>query len=148
MCISLPMKLKSLLHLSVLAVASATLLPSDAIAGRKSVSQSRPESSYRNVFVSPDKKVRAAVFFPDESIRSLRDMESRVVLICNSPPCEPYSGTVRGAGEIMASQDFSSASGMNAYFVSRGKWSPDSEFFVFTLTSSGGHSPWHRPIGV
>ena len=72
MCISLPMKLISLLHLSVLAVASATLLPSDATAGRKSVSPSRPEFSYRNVFVSPDKKVRAVVFFPDESIRYLR----------------------------------------------------------------------------
>ena len=75
-------------------------------------------------------------------------MESRVVILCNSPPCEPYSGTVRGTGEIMASQDFSSASGINGYFVSRGKWSPNLEFFVYTLTSSGGHSPWHRPIGV
>ena len=25
------------------------------------------------------------------------------------------------------------------------KWSPDSQFFVYSLSSSGGHSPWSFP---
>src|SRR5260370_40443831 len=35
---------------------------------------------------------------------------------------------------------------MNGYYVYRAKWSPDSQFFVYSLVSSGGHSPWQFPI--
>ena len=35
---------------------------------------------------------------------------------------------------------------MNGYYVFRAKWSPDSQFFVYSLISSGGHSPWSFPI--
>ena len=29
--------------------------------------------------------------------------------------------------------------------VVRTAWTPDSQFFVYTLTSSGGHQPWYCP---
>ena len=25
-------------------------------------------------------------------------------------------------------------------------WTPDSQFFVYNLANSGGHSPWHLPV--
>src|SRR5262249_54357649 len=36
----------------------------------------------------------------------------------------------------------------NGYYVYRAKWSPDSQFFVYSLVSSGGHSPWQFPMMV
>jgi hypothetical protein len=27
--------------------------------------------------------------------------------------------------------------------VQKNEWTPDSQFFVFSTASSGGHSPWH-----
>jgi hypothetical protein len=30
--------------------------------------------------------------------------------------------------------------------IDHGKWTPDSMFFVFNTSFSGGHQPWHRPI--
>jgi hypothetical protein len=52
------------------------------------------------------------------------------------------------AGDTLASKDYSSPRGTNGYYVYRAQWSPDSQFFVFSLTSSGGHSPWSYPIMV
>ncbi|MGO8952034.1 MAG: hypothetical protein ACLQF2_01665 [Rhodomicrobium sp.] len=37
---------------------------------------------------------------------------------------------------------------MNGYYVYVAKWSPDSQFFVYSTMSSGGHSPWSFPIMV
>jgi hypothetical protein len=38
--------------------------------------------------------------------------------------------------------------GMEGYYVVTAKWSPDSHFFVYSLSSSGGHSPWSFPLMV
>jgi hypothetical protein len=37
---------------------------------------------------------------------------------------------------------------MNGYYVDNARWSPDSQFFAFSMVSSGGHSPWSFPIMV
>ena len=34
--------------------------------------------------------------------------------------------------------------GNHGQIVERAAWTPDSRFFVFTTSSSGGHSPWHH----
>jgi hypothetical protein len=124
--------------------ASAMLLPADVIAeaacsGHKLLSTPRPEWSCRNVaaqiFVSPDKTTRALVIPASVSLDATPDMESRVVMRSR-------------AGNTMISKDHSSPRGMNGYYVYRAKWSPDSQFFVYSLTSSGGHSPWSFPIMV
>jgi hypothetical protein len=62
-------------------------------------------------------------------------MESRVVLRSSD-------------GTTLTSQDYSSPRGANGYYVVHGQWSPDSQYFVFSMSSSGGHSPWSFPIKV
>jgi dipeptidyl aminopeptidase/acylaminoacyl peptidase len=53
---------------------------------------------------------------------------------------------VRSArGKLLAQEDFTSQDGEHGYAVSKAEWTPDSQFFVFSLESSGGHSPWHSP---
>jgi hypothetical protein len=52
------------------------------------------------------------------------------------------------AGDTMMSKDYSSTDGEHGYYVHQGEWSPDSQFFVYSLMSSGGHSPWQMPIMV
>jgi len=99
----------------------------------------RAEASCRKIvpqiYVSPDKAMRALVFPTDISLDTTPDMESRIVVRSNS-------------GVTVTSLDHSSPRGMNGYYVYRAKWSPDSQFFVYSLTSSGGHSPWSFPIMV
>jgi hypothetical protein len=34
------------------------------------------------------------------------------------------------------------------YYVYRAKWSPDPQYFVYSMVSSGGHSPWQFPTMV
>jgi hypothetical protein len=99
----------------------------------------RPEAScllvIPRVYVSPDKALRASVLPVDVSLDATPDMESRVVI------------RTRG-GETVTSKDYSSPRGMNGFYVVEAKWSPDSEFFVYSMSSSGGHSPWSFPIMV
>jgi hypothetical protein len=79
--------------------------------------------------------MRALVFPADISLNASPDMESRVVIRSS-------------AGDTVTSRDHSSPRGANGYYVVSAKWSPDSQFFVYSLTSSGGHSPWSFPIMV
>jgi hypothetical protein len=81
------------------------------------------------IFLSPDKTMRAVVLPADVSLDTTPDMESRVVIRSSD-------------GETLTSQDHSSPRGMNGHYVYGAKWSPDSQFFVYSLVSSGGHSPW------
>ena len=52
------------------------------------------------------------------------------------------------AGTKLTSKDYSSPGGANGYYVLNAKWSPDLQFFVYSMMSSGGHSPWSFPIWV
>jgi hypothetical protein len=51
-------------------------------------------------------------------------------------------------GDTLTSKDYSSPRGTNGYYVVDAKWSPDSQFFVYSMASSGGHSPWSFPMMV
>lgn len=107
--------------------------------GHNLLSTPRPETSCQTilakVFPSPDSKTRATVLPADISLNATPDMESRVV--------------IRAADDnTLNSVDHSSPRGMNGYYVDRAQWSPDSQFFVYNLVSSGGHSPWQHPIMV
>jgi hypothetical protein len=129
--------------LAVLGMAAA-LLPANAAdrircSGHELLSKPRPEGSCSDlkprIYPSPDGAARAVVFPADISLDSTPDMESRVVL--------------RGSkGDTLTSKDHSSPRGMNGYYVVTAKWSPDSQFFVYSLSSSGGHSPWSFPMMV
>ncbi len=107
--------------------------------GHRLLAAPRSESSCTRlkfeIYTSPDKTVHAVVYPSDVSLNTTPDMESRVVIRSSN-------------GETFASQDYSSSRGMNGHYVYEAKWSPDSNYFVFSLTSSGGHSPWSFPIWI
>jgi len=133
-----------LTRLLVLSTLPALLLPTDAFAdaecsGHRLLPSPRPEASCQTlvpeIFVSPDKAVHALVFPADISLNATPDMESRVVFRASN-------------GDTLTSKDYSSPRGMNGYYVYRAQWSPDSQFFVYSMVSSGGHSPWSFPIMV
>jgi hypothetical protein len=111
----------------------------DPCTGHQLLRTRRPESSCSNVkpriYPSPDGTLRAVVFPVDISLDATPDMESRIVIRSRK-------------GDTLASKDYSSARGFNGYHVVNAKWSPDSKFFVYSMSSSGGHSPWQFPMAV
>jgi hypothetical protein len=116
--------------LAILVVTAACIMPlRDALArepcsGHQLLKTPRPGASCLDVapkvFVSPD---------------ATPDVESRVVIRTRS-------------GETITAKDYSSPRGENGLYVVEAKWSPDSQFFVYSMSSSGGHSPWSYPIMV
>jgi hypothetical protein len=79
--------------------------------------------------MSPDQKLRACVLSVgkrpnppfNESRVEIRDMK----------------------GAVLVTKDFKSPDGEHGRNVQKAEWSPNSQFFVFSTASSGGHSPWH-----
>jgi hypothetical protein len=127
-----------------LSVAAALLLPRAALAdtpcsGHELLPAPRPQGSCQTVkpksFTAPDKKTNASVLAVDKSLNATPDMESNVVIRSS-------------AGATLASKDYSSPDGANGYYVLNAKWSPDSQFFDYSMMSSGGHSLWSFPIWV
>ena len=126
------------------AVVAAALLSSQAqsemrCTGHQVLRKPRPEASCQfitpEIFISPDKAIHASVLPVGVSLYATPDMESRVVIRSSD-------------GDTLTSEDYSSPRGMNGHYVYFAKWSPDSQFFIFSLTSSGGHQPWSFPIIV
>jgi hypothetical protein len=52
----------------------------------------------------------------------------------------------RLTGGLLQAYDFSSDDGTHGYGVDGAQWTADSQFFVFRMRSSGGHSPMWAPI--
>jgi hypothetical protein len=84
-------------------------------------------SAKTTTFKSPDGKMVAVIIsLPEknsEAIVELRTFQSRTI----------------------DRQVFTSADGQHGYYVSKAQWTPDSKFFVYSLESSGGHSPMVVP---
>jgi hypothetical protein len=49
------------------------------------------------------------------------------------------------AGKTLFTKSFSSEDGEHGYNVVAAKWTDDSQFFVFSMASSGGYELWHYP---
>jgi hypothetical protein len=129
---------------TVVGVSSASMLSAAALAdvrctGHEMLSTPRPESScltvIPQVYASPDAALRALVLPVDVDLNVTPDMESRIVIRTSE-------------GKLLISKDYSSPRGANGYYVFRAEWSPDSQFFVYSMSSSGGHSPWSFPMWV
>jgi hypothetical protein len=43
-------------------------------------------------------------------------------------------------GNVVSKKDFTSDDNEHGYYVAKAQWTPDSQFFVYSLESSGGHS--------
>jgi hypothetical protein len=78
---------------------------------------------------SPDGTLRAVV----KPARNQNVDESRVSILDSG-------------GKQLRTHDFSSSNGDHGYRVDGAQWTPDSQFFVFRMRSSGGHSPMYAPL--
>ncbi|MDQ6764885.1 MAG: hypothetical protein M3Z22_02115 [Verrucomicrobiota bacterium] len=78
---------------------------------------------------SPDQKLRACILSVGKH---------------GAPPFNESRVEVHDAqGALLATKDFKSPDGEHGRNVQKNQWSSDSQFFVFSTASSGGHSPWH-----
>lgn len=51
-------------------------------------------------------------------------------------------------GKTVLKRDYSSSDPEHGFGVKKALWTPDSQFFLYSLESSGGHSGWHFPIDI
>jgi hypothetical protein len=130
--------------LAIGGLSAAAFVPVPALAevvcsGHKLLPRPRPELSCSSIkpriYPSPDGALRALVFPVDVSLYATPDMESRIVIRTSN-------------GDTVTSKDYSSPRGTNGHYVVNAKWSPDSQFFVYSMSSSGGHSPRSFPMMV
>ena len=49
-------------------------------------------------------------------------------------------------GSILCAKNYGSEDGEHGFRVEHSAWTPDSQFFVYSMSSSGGHQAWHAPI--
>ena len=55
---------------------------------------------------------------------------------------------IRRGRALIKRRSFASDDGEHGFGVTNSAWTPDGEFFLFSMQSSGGHQPWHWPIYV
>ena len=80
---------------------------------------------------------------PDQQLRAC-------VLSVGKHPNPPFNESrveIRNMkGMVLATKDFKSPDGEHGRNVQKREWSPDSQFFVFNVESTGGHQPGHLPV--
>lgn len=47
--------------------------------------------------------------------------------------------------DLLCALDYSSVDHEHGFGIVKAAWTPDNDYFVFSLTSSGGHQAWHAP---
>ncbi len=112
------------------------------------IAQSRPDTNAADTYPSPDGQLVATVI-PSGKEKGRERAESRVEIR-------------RKDGALLCVHDFSSADGArtdaafcarlllrrgeHGYGVDGAQWTPDSQFFVFPMSNSGGHMPLYVPV--
>ena len=82
------------------------------------------------LFASPDRRLVARVIGVGGP--GFEERESRIELQTKS-------------GDVLGMRDFRSRDGQHGFSVMHGEWSKGGRWFVFNVTSSGGHQPWRYP---
>ena len=122
------MLIQSVVGVSSAPVFSAEALADDSCTGHELLSIPRSASSCLTVspqiYASPDATLSALIFPVDVDLHATPDMESRIVIRTSD-------------GKLLTSKDYSSPRGANGYYVVGAKWSPDSQVFVYSMSSSG-----------
>jgi hypothetical protein len=85
----------------------------------------RPEN-----LISPDRNIIALIRYPNPSGTAT---ESRIEFRTQD-------------GRVFAARNYDSADGKHGYWITRAAWTPDSQFFVYRLESSGDHESRHTPV--
>lgn len=62
--------------------------------------------------------------------------------------CEESRVQFLVAGRLVADKSFGSDGGQHGYDLVSAEWTPDSRYFIFNLSSSGGHQVLNSPILV
>ena len=88
--------------------------------------QTLAQTDPSRVFVSPDGKLRAAIIKVKES-------------------GEDHLRVLAEDGKVVLDVDYSSPDGEHGRAIIRAAWTADSQFFVYSTESTGGHQPWARP---
>ena len=105
--------------------------PENECEGYELLATPRPEASCSTILAKihppPDKKLHAVVLPAETSLNATPDMESQVVIRSI-------------AGDTLNSFNHSSPRCMNGYCVDTAQWSPDSQFFIWSLISAGGQT--------
>ena len=92
--------------------------------------QKRTNSSQTEKFPSPDGTITAFVRStkaPEATKESCIELRSQ-------------------DGQVLAGRNYTSKDGEHGHGVTKAAWTPDSQFFVYSLESSGGHQAWHTPV--
>src|SRR5271169_863298 len=107
---------------------AAAAVAADSCSGHQLLPVPRSASSCLTVspqvYASPDAALSALIFPADPDSHDTPDMESRVVIQTRD-------------GKLLVAKDYSSPGGANGYYVVGAKWSPDSQFFVYSMSSAG-----------
>lgn len=85
----------------------------------------------------------ALVFADGKTIHISPDEELRAVVIPTASGSEDRIEIEKRNGGTIASKDHSSSDGQHGRSVFQADWTPDSQFFIYSTASSGGHSVWH-----
>jgi hypothetical protein len=72
---------------------------------------------------------------PDEALQA--------VIVPTSGGSENRIELMAATGKRLSFRDHSSPDGQHGRYVLHADWTPDSQFFVYSTCSSGGHSSWH-----
>jgi hypothetical protein len=83
--------------------------------------------SIEKQFKSPDGRFIAYV------LPSQHSGESKIIIETNK-------------GKILCSKDYGSEDGEHGFDIVQALWTPNSQYFVYSMSNSGGHQPWHFPI--
>jgi hypothetical protein len=90
----------------------------------------RPGNPKPDFYRSPDGNMVALIRYPKPLFTPT---ESRIQI------------TTKDA-RVLAERNYGSEDGKHGYGITRAAWTPDSQFFVYKLESSGGQEPWHSPV--
>ena len=100
------------------------------VAAVETARPAKPDQKARE-YVSPDSGAKVVVA-PVGKEQGRSEYESRIEFW--------YSGD-----KLSCALDYSSDDSEHGFGVVKAEWTPDSRYFVFSLTSSGGHQAWHSP---
>src|SRR6266403_4301978 len=81
----------------------------------------------------------AGVTSPDQKLRACVSSVGK-----HGPPFNESRIEIHVVNDhVLAFKDFRSPDGEHGRNVQKNEWTSDSQFYVFSTASSGGHSPWH-----
>ena len=91
-----------------------------------------------------------AAFFsshPQEAQRLLSPDKGALAVITPAGPnkSECQVEIRSSAGKVLFHKDYASSDGSHGYGVAQAAWTPNSQFFVYTMEDSGGRDAWHSP---